>query len=305
VTDGNDRRGSGDVQTRRVGFLAYVSCIRYQDVLILQGSPLLGVAFAVHALTLETAARGAVFVLASMLLVAHVFSFNDWAGIALDSNDPNKSAAVFVTRGLDRRHVAALSLGLLVASLLLFALLRRQTLLLGVAIAALGALYSHPTSNAKGIPVVSSLPHVIGGALHFLLGYSLFGAIDGRAILIGLFFALTFTAGHLNQEVRDYDGDRLNGIRTNAVAFGKTAAFAAGGLLFTLAYADLFFLAWAGLVPAALALLPSVLYPLHVVWSITTWRAGLSFANVSRFQNRYRMLYAVIGLAMMASLFAR
>jgi 4-hydroxybenzoate polyprenyltransferase len=289
----------------RAGLLAYLSCIRYQDVLILQGSPLLGAAFSVHAFTLETVVRGAVFTLASMLLVAHIFSLNDWAGIALDANDPNKSADVFVTRGIRRRDVGVLSLGLLLASLLLFALLRGQTLLLGVAIAVLGAIYSLPSLNAKGIPVVSSLPHLIGGALHFLLGYSLFAAIDGRAILIGLFFALTFTAGHLNQEVRDYEGDRLNGIRTNAVAFGKTAAFLAGALLFTLAYADLFVLAYLGLVPPALAALPILLYPLHVFWSVATWRAGLSFGNVSRFQNRYRVLYALIGLAMLASLFVR
>ena len=289
----------------RAGLLAYVSCIRYRDVLLLQGSPLLGAAFAMPAFSLETVVRGAVFTLASMLLVAHVFSLNDWAGIALDANDPNKSADVFVTRGVARRDVGLLSLGLLLASLALFVPLARQTLLLGVAIAVLGAIYSHPTLNAKGIPVVSSLPHLIGGALHFLLGYSLFEAVDGRAILIGLFFALTFTAGHLNQEVRDYDGDRLNGIRTNAVAFGKTAAFVAGGLLFTLAYADLFFLSYAGLVPTVLVVLPVVLYPLHVFWMVTTWRAGLSFGNINRFQNRYRMLYAVIGLAMLATLFIR
>jgi 4-hydroxybenzoate polyprenyltransferase len=287
----------------RGGLLAYLTCIRYQDVLILQGSPLLGAAFALHAFTAEAALRLAVFTLASTLLGAHIFSLNDWANIAPDSNDPNKSDDVFVTRGLGRRDVAALSLGLLLASLLLLGLLHGQTLLLGVAIAALGAVYSLPGLNAKGIPVLSSMPHLVGGALHFLLGYSLFAAVDGRAVLIGLFFALTFTAGHLNQEVRDYEGDRPNGIRTNAVAFGKTAAFVAGGALFTLAYADLLALAWMGFVPAVLAALPAVLYPLHVFWSVTTWRAGLSFGTVSRFQSRYRLLYALIGVAMLASLF--
>jgi 4-hydroxybenzoate polyprenyltransferase len=293
------------VPRTRAGFRAYVSCIRYQDVLILQGSPMLGVAFALNDLTLGKTVSVFVFALASILLVAHIFSLNDWAGIALDSNDPNKSPDVFVTRGISRQGVAVLSLGLLTASLLLFALLRLQTLLLGIAIAALGALYSHPSFNAKGTPVVSSLPHLIGGVLHFLLGYSVFGGIDRRGTLIALFFALTFTAGHLNQEVRDHDGDRLNGIRTNAVAFGKKAAFAAGFLLFTLAYADLFFLACSDIVPARLGVLPIALYPIHVFWSVTTMRAGLSFANVSRFQNRYRLLYTVIGAAMVATLFLR
>lgn len=294
------------VQRTWAGLVAYVSCIRYRDVLILQGSPLLGLAFAFREMTVEKAVTMGVFGLASVLLVAHVFSFNDWAGIALDSNDPNKSADVFVTRGVSRHGVAVLSVALLAASVLLLAVfLPFRTLVLGIAIAALGALYSHPAFDAKGAPVVSSLPHLIGGALHFLLGYSVLAGIDRRGTLIALFFALTFTAGHLNQEVRDYDGDRLNGIRTNAVAFGKTAAFLAGGVLFTLAYADLVFLAYAGIVPAALAVFPSVLYPVHVFWSVTTWRAGLNFGSVSRFQNRYRMLYAVIGLAMVATLFVR
>jgi len=290
------------VRRARLDLRAYLSCIRYQEVLLLQGSPLLGAAFALKEITVESAVSVLLLALAGFLLVAHIFTFNDWAGIASDSNDPNKSANVFSTKGITPRGVLLLSAGLLAASLLLFALLPGRTFLVAVAIAALGLLYSHPSVNAKGLPLVSSSPHLIGGTLHFLLGYSLFGAVDRRGILIALFFALTFTAGHLNQEVRDYDGDRLNGLLTNAVAFGRTAAFVAGFLGFTLAYGDLVFLAHAGLVPASLGAVPLVLYPLHVFWSARTLRAGLSFENVSRFQSRYRMLYALIGLTMVVTL---
>jgi hypothetical protein len=89
------------------------------------------------------------------------------------------------------------------------------------------------------------------------------------------------------------------------VAFGKTPAFLAGLVVFTLAYADLFFLAGMGVVPAALAIMPLVLYPIHIVWSVRTLRAGLSFTNVSRFQGRYRMLYGVIGLGIVLALLLR
>ena len=293
---------------KRLGPLAYLPCIRYHDVLMLQGSPLLGAAFALGPafalarVTVETIASVLMLALGSFLLVAHVFSFNDWAGIATDSEDPNKSATVFSTRGVTPRGVLLLSAGLLGAAMLVFLRLPRPTLLLAVAIAALGIFYSHPWMNAKGIPVVSSCPHLFGGLLHFLLGYSLFRPIDRRGALIALFFALTFTAGHLNQEVRDHDGDRLNGLSTNAVAFGPTPAFLAGLLIFTLAYADLGYLAYSGLVPRVLGLLPLMLYPVHVAWSLTTLRAGLTFGNVSRLQRRYRMLYALIGLGMVARL---
>jgi 4-hydroxybenzoate polyprenyltransferase len=293
------------VTPRRTGVLAYLRCIRYKEVLVLQGSPLLGAAFARPTLTLDNTVVAGLMAAASVLLVAHIWSFNDWAGAALDVNDPNRSADVFTTRGVSRRGLAGLSVGLLGASLSLLALLPRQTLLLGLVIALLGGLYSHPAFNAKGTAVVSSLPHLIGGALHFLLGYSVFTSIDSRGMLLALFFALTFTAGHLNQEVGDHEGDRLNGIRTNAVVFGKEAAFAAGFVLFTLAYADLAFLAWARIVPVELGLLALVLYPIHVVWSITTLRAGLDFASVSRFRTRYRLLYALIGVAMVVTLVLR
>ena len=289
---------------QRAGITAYLRCIRYGDVLVLQGSPVLGALFALDRFTADAIPRLGVFVVASCLLVAHVFSLNDWAGIAADGNDPNKAEKVFLTLGVTRRSIGVLSLLLLGASLLLFAVLDWRTLLLAVAIAALGVVYSHPAMDAKGTPLVSSVPHALGGVLHFLLGYSLFGPIDARGALIALYFALTFTAGHLNQEVRDYDGDRLNGIRTSAVRFGQTPVFVASVLIFTLAYAHLGLLAATGLVPAAQAVV-LLLYPLHAAWSVAALRAGLTFAAVSRLQARYRTLYALIGLVMLATLLAR
>ncbi len=291
--------------SERSRLTALIASIRYRDVLILQGTPFMGAAFALRALTSQAIGDLVLFVTASFLLVAHIFSFNDWAGTSTDRNDPHRAEKVFSTRGVTPRDVLLLSAVLLALSLMLFAQLSRQTLLLAIAIAALGVFYSHPRLNGKGTPIISSCPHLIGGVLHFLLGYSLFRPIDQSSILIGLFFALTFTAGHLNQEVRDYDGDRLNGVHTNAVAFGKTPAFLAGFTVFTLAYADLFLLAGLGVVPAALAIMPLVLYPIHVVWSVRTLRAGLNFANVSRFQGRYRMLYGVIGLGIVLALLLR
>lgn len=276
----------------------YLSCLRYRDIVVLQGSPLMGVAFTLGEVKPELISSLGLFALASFLLVAHIFCFNDWAGIASDLQDPNKAKEVFLTKGITRREVGALSLFLGLFSLALFSLLPFRTLLLAVGILLLGLFYSF---YAKGIPVVSSGVHLIGGVLHFLLGYSLFGGIGSRGVLIGLYFALTFVAGHLNQEVRDYEGDRLNGILTNGVRFGKRKTFLAGFLLFTIAYGHLVFLAHSGLVPPQLRYLIG-LYPVHVVLSWRTFRAGLTFQSISRFQASYRVLYALIGLSMGAML---
>ena len=272
---------------------------------ILQGSPLFGAAFALHDPSWDKFASLAIFAVAGALLVSNIWTFNDWANHAADLNDPNRRDGVFSTKGISPRGLLGFSLGLLVASFALFSLLPARTELLAAAVAFMGIVYSHPVFNAKAMPIVAQIPHLVGGTLHFLMGYSLFLPVDRRGFFIALFFGLTFTAGHLNQEVRDRDSDLANGLVTSAVFFGKRATFLAGTAVFTLAYADLVGLAYAGVVPWMLGIPPLVLYPVHMVLTAITLRQGLAFDAVARFQVRYRALYALIGLAMVGALFLR
>jgi 4-hydroxybenzoate polyprenyltransferase len=285
------------------GFAArrYLSCIRYGDILVLQGSPLLGAAFAMGALTADRLVALTVFAVASVLLVAHIFVLNDWAGMDADLKDANKVAGVFATKGISRKAMCGAWITLLALSLTLFSLLGLRVLMMAMAIVTVSFLYSRPSSPAKGIPVLSSILHLGGGILHFLLGFSLFRSIDERGLTLAFFFGLVFAAGHLNQEVRDFEGDAHNGIRTNAVAFGPVPTFIAGLVVFTLAYAQLALMAAEGVVPRALAGL-ALFYPFHLFWSLDVLAGRLSFENIRKFQARYRAIYALIGMAMLAAL---
>lgn len=279
----------------------YLSILRLQEILVLQGSPLLGAAFALRHPAAADLGPLAILVAANVALMAHIFLLNDWAGLTSDLIDPNKAAGVFTARGVGRREIGGLAASLLAVSLLLFSHLGPRALGLAVAIAALSALYSLPRFHWKGRPLLNSAAHLAGGVLHFLLGYSLRGAIEGRGLAIATFFALTFAAGHLAQEVRDHQGDVLNGIRTNAVIFGPRRTFAASLALFTLAHALLLLLALLGVLPRPLAAL-AVLYPVQLRWSLAALGEGLTFASIRRLQTRYRALYALVGLAMVAAL---
>jgi 4-hydroxybenzoate polyprenyltransferase len=279
----------------------YLSCLRLPEILVLQGSPLLGAAFAIHHPTAVNVARLAMLLVANVFLMAHIFLLNDWSGLTTDLTDPNKAAGVFTARGVGRNQIGGLAACLLALSLLLFSLLGPITLSLSLAIAILSALYSLPRFNWKGRPLLSSAAHLAGGAFHFLLGYSLGNAIDRRGLATAIFFALTFAAGHLTQEVRDHQGDVHNTVRTNAVAFGPRRIFTASVALFTLAYALLLLLALQGILPRPLAAL-AALYLLHLHWSLKALAEGLTYASIRRLQARYRALYAIIGLAMMAAL---
>jgi 4-hydroxybenzoate polyprenyltransferase len=276
------------------------SFIRYRESLLLEGAPLLGAAFAIGRFTPEKAAALGVLAAANFLLIVHVFLVNDWAGMTADLRDPHRAVRPFASM-VGWRVVANLGIALLLSSLLLFALLEVRTLLIALAIALLSALYSLPHPSGKGIPLVSSAVHLSGGILHFLLGYSVFSPMDSRGLSIAIFFGLTLTAGHWNHEARDLDADRLNRIRTNAVAFGREKVFLASATLFAVAYAYLTVLAERGLVPRPLRFV-GLLYPLQFYASWTTLRAGLSFSSIRRLQIWYRALFAVIGLGILAAL---
>jgi len=264
---------------------------------VLQGAPLIGAMFSIGALTLHNALVLAAFIAGSLSLVAHVFVLNDWSGIHGDLRDPARAGRTFIAKGVSRTALGYLAIALLALALSLFSLVGAATSAIAIAIAGASALYSAPAFHMKGRPVLGSALHLVGGILHFLLGYAAFSAIDERGVVIGCFFGLAFTAGHLTHEARGYEGDFLNGIRTNAVAFGKTQSFIAGLVLFTAAYALLAMLAVFGVVPRVLVL-AAMLYPLHLRMSLRALHIGLTFDSLCRLQRCYRLLYAVIGATM-------
>lgn len=281
--------------------LRYWLSFRTPEIVALQGSPLLGFAYAIHRPTAESARPLMLLLAANICLVAHIFLTNDWADMNKDLADSNKVDWFFTPGRVSRNHIVGPMICLLALSLFLFSQLGVIPLCLAVAIAVASALYSLPRFHWKGRPILSSVLHLVAGALHFLLGYSVASVIDGRAIAIASFFALTFAAGHLTQELRDYQGDARSEIRTNAVIYGQRRTFIASLVLFTLAHGLLCYLALRGTLPRPLATLV-VLYPLHLYWSLKTLADGLNYESICRLQARYRAIYAIIGLVMLVNL---
>jgi 4-hydroxybenzoate polyprenyltransferase len=279
------------------------SIFRLPEIIALQGSPLLGFALAVHHPTTATLRPLLLLVVANICLVTHVFLINDWAEMNTDLADPNRANG-FALEGAGRNEIAGLIIVPLVLGLFLFSLLGSIPLCLTLAITTASALYSLPHFHWKGKPILSSLLHLVGGALHFLLGYSIASAINTRGVSIAIFFALTFAAGHLIQELRDYHSDARSEIQTNAVIFGQRRTFVASLVLFTLSQTLLCYLALQGTLPRPLAIL-IVLYPLHLYWALRTLADGLTYEGICRLQARYRGIYAIIGLVMLIILWGK
>jgi 4-hydroxybenzoate polyprenyltransferase len=268
------------------------------EVLALQASPMIGGFLGGFSFERGDLIRLGLLLLGSLALTAHVFVFNDWAGHGSDIHDPRRAALVFARQGISRRQVARVAIALLILSNVALAAVGKPAMLLASGIAALSLLYSGSPEFGKGTPIAASANHLIGGALHFLLGYTVFHPLDPSGLAIGLFFGLVFAGGHLNQEVRDYEGDLLNGIRTSAVVFGCRRTFLASLCLFTASYALIVGLAALGILPKLL-LWSAAVWPLHVACSLRALRRGLGFETALWMQQRYRMLFAFTGLAML------
>lgn len=278
--------------------IQYFASTRAIEVLALQASPLLGGFLGGFNFDRRNIILLALLLLGSLALTSHVFVFNDWAGHISDIRDPRRTSLAFARRGIRRPEVARIAVAFLIVANLAFAAIGISAILFGGAIATLSLLYSCSASFGKRAPIVASINHLLGGALHFLLGYTVFHPLDVRGLAISLFFGLVFAGGHLNQEIRDHEGDRLNGIRTSAVVFGCKRTFLGSLSIFTAAYAILTFLAALGMLPRLL-LLSILVWSLHFAWSMRALRRGLGFETALWMQKRYRLLFAVIGLAML------
>ena len=276
----------------------HFAAFRALEVSALQASPFLGAVLGGSGGDWRDLGRVVLLLIGSVALTGHVFVFNDWAGRISDANDPRRALRVFYRRGISSKQVASLAIALLVVATFAFVLISVQTVLLGLAIASLSLVYSY--FFGKGTPIIASLIHLLGGMFHFLLGYTIVHSLDARGVAIGIFFGLVFAGGHLNQEVRDREGDLRNGIRTNAVAFGCRPTFLASLLVFTASYIVLGALAVLALLPGAL-LWCLLLWLPHFIWSIRALRQGPGFEVAHWMQRRYRLLFAVLGLAMMAT----
>ena len=270
---------------------AYLKQIRYSEVILLLGSPFLGVFISLESGTDFMPGRFLLFCPAAFLLIAHVYTFNDWAAY---NNETERRAGTLST---SRSGLLVFSAGMAFLSILLFLIISLIACSIAASIIFLSILYSHPRLRLKGLPIIPTLIHLPGGVLLFLLGWALFSSayiIRGGAI--GLYFALVFAGGHLNHETIHSSEDRAAGLNTSAVRFGKEKTFFAGFVIFSLSFLYLAILAWIHLLPFSLIYAAAVLYPAYGYFFLTTWRNGLGTVSMISFRRRYRLIYIVLGI---------
>lgn len=279
--------------------ISYLKQIRYNEVLLLLGSPFLGIFISLKAGTDFMIVSFLLFCPAAFLLVAHVYTFNDWAAYNTETGRRKESLAI------NRKGLLVFSSGMAFLCILIFLKISIIISSIALSIIFLSLLYSHPNIRLKGLPIVPTLIHLPGGILLFLLGWVLFSSDYIRGSAIGLYFALVFTGGHLVHETIHFAEDRAIGLNTSAIKFGRKKSFLAGFIIFSLSFIYLALLAWIHLLPFSLLYAAAILYPVYIYIFLITWRKGLEMIALLTFRRRYRLIHIILGIYLWLALIWR
>jgi 4-hydroxybenzoate polyprenyltransferase len=280
---------------------ATLARIRYREALIFLAPTIMGMVVFVPALSPDFLVAALLTCAGSFCVAASIFALNDWADINLDLQNTLKRSDTFLEMGIDPKQMLGLATALAAGGAVVFATLSRLHVMAALGAVVLGLAYSVPAGAVRGksIPVLSSFLHFGGTLLAFLLGALTFAPADWRGFLVGLHPAILISAGHLVHEVEDYEQDRLSGCRTHAVRFGRKAVFVLAAFLFGVSFLLLYWLAGAGLLPGVLQYSP-ILFLAYAAIAVRAYRAGLTRDSVRQMREQYRILFAVVVLAMLA-----
>ncbi|MDP8221902.1 MAG: UbiA prenyltransferase family protein [Candidatus Lernaella stagnicola] len=277
----------------------YLQATRPIESCLMIGFPLIGTFIALQAWS-GIGLLIVKFFIATYPLVMYVYCLNSFGGLEHDRINARLNMNPAVTGEVSPRELVMLSLGGAFLSGLLYYFWFPNCLLPWLLIVANWTFYSHPRIYAKSRPIFGTLVHFVGGVLQFLLGYAAARPIDAEGVLIGAYFSLVFSAGHLNHEVKDYEPDQVAGLQTNAVVYGPRRMFSIAFAVFTLAFFYLLILAWHDVIPWRYAGPYLLIYVPHLALHVRATRGEWKGYDRT-YQVVYRTLFVLAGLALAAS----
>jgi len=272
-------------------FSAFIKSARFAEISILLGFPLIGLFFAFESLPQLLSIPVILFVVAIFLLFTAIYAFNGLAGIGEDGENTRLSDL----KNRKSTFIATLAVSLSL-SLLFFFMIKFALAVFAVVSFLLWCLYSFPKKGFKYRPVLGTLIHFFGQIIHFLMGYAVIKPIDSAGFAASVYFALLFSAGHINHELIDRDADEKTGIMTGAVYFGAKK--------WEIVSFCLFFAATLYIFAASMAISGMIVYTypfiaaglIHTIYKIISFKRTPDQSKFLAERNFYRILYFIAGI---------
>ena len=275
---------------------AFIKSARFAEVSILLGFPMIGLFFAFTSPEQLLSLPVFLFAAAIFSLFTAIYAFNGFAGTEDDKHNSRLSDLA----GKRRSFIVTLVVSLLV-SLVLFFLIKPVLAVFSAVSFLLWCVYSFPKKGFKYRPFLGTLIHFIGQIIHFLMGYTVLAPLDKGSAAASVYFAILFSAGHINHELIDHDADEKSGIKTGAVSFGVSSWEKVSFALFLTA----------ALYISALSLIEKELLPIcfpfiiagiiHIIFKICRFKKAPIQAKFLEERHFYRILYFVAGILFIAA----
>ncbi len=275
---------------------AFIKSARFAEVSILLGFPMIGLFFAFKSAEELVSLPVFLFAAAIFSLFTAIYAFNGLSGTEDDKNNSRLADLA----GKRRSFIATLAVSLLL-SFVLFFLIKPVLAAFSAVSFLLWCLYSFPKKGFKYRPLLGTLIHFIGQIIHFLMGYAVLAPVDGKSAAASVYFALLFSAGHINHELIDHDADEKSGIKTGAVCFGVSAWEKGSFALFTLATL------YISILPLIEKELIFTYFPfiiagfIHIIFKICTFKKSPAQAKFLEERRFYRILYFAAGIVFIAA----
>lgn len=164
---------------------------------------------------------------ANWLAVGFAFMFNDIEDAPDDARDAKKIGRNPLTAGLISVRQANIAAFIVAAIAFgLYLPLGLTVAVLGILCVVLGFFYSFRAFRLKGMAVIDVVSHMIMlSSLQFLCGYFAFAEQLNTASIAPLLSMTAASAyGQLFNQVRDFEGDQLAGLKNTASVLGKPVA---------------------------------------------------------------------------------
>ena len=271
--------------------VAFIKSARFAEVSILLGFPMIGLFFAFRSAEELLSRPVFLFAAAIFALFTAIYAFNGLAGIESDIHNSRLSDL----KGKRTSFIVTLAISLTL-SLVLFFLIKPVLALFSLISFILWCIYSFPKKGFKYRPVLGTLIHFVGQIVHFLMGYTVLAQIDKGSVAAAVYFALLFSAGHINHELIDHDADEKAGTGTGAVCFGVRKWEKVSFVLFLLAAIYITALAFAEKGMLLIYLPFTVAGFIHVIFKICTMKKAPEQAKFLTERSFYRILYFASGV---------
>ena len=275
---------------------AFIKSARFAEVSILLGFPMIGLFFAFGSVEQLFSLPVFLFAAAIFSLFTAIYAFNGFAG----TEDDKHNSRLADLAGKRRSFIVTLAVSLLF-SLALFFLIKPVLALFSAVSFLLWCVYSFPKKGFKYRPIFGTLIHFVGQIIHFLMGCAVLAPIDKLSAAVSVYFALLFSAGHINHELIDHDADEKAGTKTGAVCFGVSSWEKVSFALFSLA----------ALYISALSVIEkefiSLFFPfitagiIHIIFKICTFKKDSNQAKFLEERRFYRILYFAAGIVFIAA----